>query len=297
MLAHLQLVAYSARNRERPMEQIPMSGELQEALQNEWGGQLREFLQGVREVEFDAGYKPEADERFVVKGFVFPRGMEAGREGLDTLGRFQAKEESLRRLSALFAYAKAGDREVVMIQRFARSHIIQPGRFLFIEQDTFKVSSAPALTLGTKPDAVYFPAEQKLVFANFRNANAILPLGDFYEEASETDIRRILAHPRIVAENPDELAVDASQWFRTRFSMLRDSGVLDAYTPAQIRSDAIGYVDIETRRVDGEERIVFPANKTAAKRLLQFLNEELYRGPITEKVYETNSKRTADAAA
>ncbi len=77
--------------------------------------------------------------------------------------------------------------------------------------------------------------------------------------------------------------------------MLRDSRVLDAYAPTQIRSDAIGYVDIETRGVNGEERIVFPANKTAAKRLLQFLNEELYRGPITERVYETNSKRAAGA--
>ncbi len=215
MLTNLQLIAYCVRNRDRPMEQIPLSGELQEALQNEWGRQYREFMQGAREVDFDAGYKPEADERFVIPGFVLPRGMEASREGLNTLNRFQTDEESLRRTSALFAYAKAGDKEVVMIQRFARSHIIQPGQFLFIERDTFRMSSAPALTLGTKPDAIYFPAERKLVFANFRNANAILPLGDFYEEASESDIRQILAHPRLIAEDPDELAVNASQCKRS----------------------------------------------------------------------------------
>ena len=31
-----------------------------------------------------------------------------------------------------------------------------------------------------------------------------------------------------------------------------------------------------------------------AKKLLQFLNEELFRGAITETLYETNSKREAD---
>lgn len=73
--------------------------------------------------------------------------------------------------------------------------------------------------------------------------------------------------------------------------MLRDSGILDHYTAQQIVEDSDGYdVDIE---LDGD-RIVFPAEKAAAKRLLQFLNEELFRGAITETLYETNSKREAD---
>lgn len=52
-----------------------------------------------------------------------------------------------------------------------------------------------------------------------------------------------------------------------------------------------GYpVDIQV----AEDKIVFPADKAAAKRLLLFLNEELFRGAITDQVYETNSKRVAD---
>ena len=41
-------------------------------------------------------------------------------------------------------------------------------------------------------------------------------------------------------------------------------------------------------------KIVFPSDKSAVKKILQFLNEELFRGAITETLYETNSKRQAD---
>ena len=53
-----------------------------------------------------------------------------------------------------------------------------------------------------------------------------------------------------------------------------------------------GY-DVELK-IDNN-KIIFPAEKAKAKKLLQYLNEELYKGVITEKVYETNSKREAEA--
>lgn len=294
MLTQLQLIAYTESNSTAPMTQIPLTAELQQAMQREWTKQFEAFCHGVREVDFDAGYKPESDERFVIEEFALPEGMETNREGLNTLETFQATPVELNRLSAIFAYARNRQQEVVLIQRFTKTHVIEPGRFLFIEQGTFRSAPSPCVTLSSKPDAVFFPADEKLIFANFRNANSILPLVDFYEEASEEEIRQILSHNRLAPENADDLAVNASQWFRTRFSMLRDSGVLDAYTPQQIRTDAAGYVDIQLEGEGEDTRIAFPSDKTAAKRLLQFLNEELYKGPITETLYETNSKRTAD---
>lgn len=294
MLTHLQLVAYSERNHAQPLAQIPLTDGLQQTLQTEWTRQLRDFCHNVREVQFDAGYKPESDERFIITGFPLPVALNINRESVNTLENFQANEETLKQLTALIAFAKSGNQEVIMIQRFTRSHIVEPGKFLFMPNGTFETNTAPGLTLSNKPDAVYYPTSQKLVFANFRNANAILPLADFYEEASEEEIREVLSHDKLAAEDIDGLAVDASQWFRTRFSMLKDSGILDQYSPAQIRTNATGYVDIAINGTGDSAKIVFPADKTAAKRLLQFLNEELYKGPITDTLYETNSKRAAD---
>jgi hypothetical protein len=41
-------------------------------------------------------------------------------------------------------------------------------------------------------------------------------------------------------------------------------------------------------------KIVFPRDKGQAKKILQYLNEEIFRGAITNNIYETNSKKTAD---
>lgn len=73
--------------------------------------------------------------------------------------------------------------------------------------------------------------------------------------------------------------------------MLRASEVLERYTAEQIVDSSAGY-DVEVRLQQG--RIVFPADLGQAKRMLQFLNEQLYRGAITNNLYETNSKRPSD---
>lgn len=293
MISNLQLVAFSPNTQGEMLSIIPLTDDLQKSMHLEWNQQLKEYCNGVTEIEFNAAYKPEENERFSITGFNLPDYLETNREGLNTLTNFQANEESLQSLHGLIAYATKDGQEVVLFQRFTRSHVINPGRFFFIEQGTFRSALSSCLTLGKKLDAVYFPTHQKLLFANFRNANSILGLAEYYQEASEEDIRDILSNNRLATENVDRFAVNAPQWFRVRFAMLRDSAVLENHTPSEIRTFAHGYLDIRLEGSGSSEQIVFPSDRAEAKRLLQFLNEELYKGPITEKLYETNSKKEA----
>lgn len=53
-------------------------------------------------------------------------------------------------------------------------------------------------------------------------------------------------------------------------------------------------LDIQIDLNTGQDRIVFPAEETPAKKLLQIHNEEFFRGDLTERLFETNSKRIAD---
>jgi len=43
-----------------------------------------------------------------------------------------------------------------------------------------------------------------------------------------------------------------------------------------------------------DEKIIFPSQKSEAKILLRYLNEEVFIGPITDKIYQTNSKKEAN---
>jgi hypothetical protein len=293
MLENFQLAAIVKQGTQIRLQQIPMRQVLQQKLALTWATQLDAFLNEAREIPFSAGYQPEEHECFALSGFEPPEWF--ARETSGTIGnleRINQNEEFITSIKGISGFARnEKGSELVLFQNFTPSHIIRPGHFLLLQQGTYETIERPGLTLDTKLAAVFFVAEQKLLFRNFRTVNTFLPVGDFYEEASEQQIREILAHDKLAPVNVDAIATQSNQWFRKRFAMLRDSGVLDNYSAKQIQTLAKGY-GVELHLQKG--KIVFPMDRTSAKKLLQFLNEELFRGAITETLYETNSKREAD---
>lgn len=292
MLENFQLAAIIRQGGETRVLRIPLHQALQDTLAASWQEQYDAFLEGVDEIDFNAGYLPEEHERFRLKDYALPDWLaEEDSQSVPALDAITNDDALLEATKAIVAFARNDDdEEVILFQNFSRSHVIRPGRFLFLQNNTYETTHRAGLTLDSKLSAVYMPADGKLLFHNFRTVNTFLPLADFYEEASEQQIKEVLGHKLLAAEDADALATDANQWFRKRFAMLRDSGVLDHYSAKAIKARSKGYdVDIHISK----SKIVFPAERGAARKLLQFLNEELFRGAITEKLFETNSKREA----
>lgn len=293
MLENFQLAAIIRQGGEARLLRIPLHQGLQNTLAASWQEQYDAFVTDADEIRFNAGYQPEGHERFCLPDYEPPEWLaDEDSQSVSDLGAITNDDGLLDATKGIVAFARddAGE-EVMLFQNFSRSHVISPGTFLLLRNGTYETTERPGLTLDTKLAAVHFPAEQKLLFRNFRTVNTFLPLGDFYEEASEQQIREVLAHDKLAPVNVEVIATESTQWFRKRFAMLRDSGVLDQYSAKQIQARSNGY-DVAITISKG--RIVFPAEKAAAKKLLQFLNEELFRGAITEKLFETNSKREAD---
>lgn len=293
MLENFQLAAIIRQGGETTLLRIPLHQALQDTLAQTWQEQYDAFVDEIEEIDFNAGYQPEAHERFCLTDYELP-GWLADENSLSAgdLDAINNDDELLDATKGLVAFARDDQgRELMLFQNFTRSHVIRPGSFLFLQNNTYETTTRPGLTLDRKLSAVYLAADGKLLFHSFRTVNTFLPLADFYEEASEQEIREVLGHDLLAPEDADALATGANQWFRKRFAMLRDSEVLDRYSARQIQQRSKGYdVDIHTSK----GKIVFPAERAAAKKLLQFLNEEIFRGAITETLYETNSKREAD---
>ena len=293
MLDDFQLAAIIHQGSETRLRRIPLHQALQATLGQTWQEQYDAFVYEIQEINFNAGYQPEGHERFSLTEYELPEWLASeGCQSAADLDAITSDDELLDATKGLVAFARneAGE-DLILFQNFSRSHVIRPGHFLFLHNDTYQTAERPGLTLDSKLSAVYLPAGGKLLFQSFRTVNTFLPLADFYEEASEQEIREVLSHDLLAAEDADALAVGANQWFRKRFAMLRDSGILDQYSVRQIQQRSHGY-DVDIRTSQG--KIVFPADKAAAKKLLQFLNEEIFRGAITATLYETNSKREAD---
>ena len=293
MLENFHLAAIIRRNARTELKQIPLRQPLQDSLAESWEQQYLGFTQEIEEVDFDPGYKPESHERFVLNDYTPPDWLvnETSQtvQHLDSLGREAQLTNSIVGIVGM-ARDDQND-ELVLFQNFTGSRVIQPGRLLLQSGDTYVSPGRPGLTLDTRLSAVYEPVSRRLLFINFRTVNTFLPLLDLYREATEEDIREVLSHDRLATEDIDALATDANQWFAKRIAMLRDSRVLDEFSVDQIQARSVGLnVPMEIE----DNRIVFPSERGAAKRLLQFLVEELYKGPITDTLYETNSKRQAD---
>lgn len=293
MLHDFQLAAIVTQGAQVRLRRIPMHQVLQQTLATTWQAQLDAFLDEAQEIAFDAGYQPEEHERFALQEFAPPEWL-AGETSatIGDLDSINQDEASIAYINGIVGFARdENGSELVLFQNFSRSHVIRPGTFLLLRNGTYETTERPGLTLDSKLAAVFLVAEQKVLFRNFRTVNTFLPLGDFYEEASEQQIREVLAHDKLAPVNVEAIATESNQWFRKRFAMLRDSGVLDQYSAKQIQARSKGY-DLEIHVQKG--KIVFPEDRPSAKKLLQFLNEELFRGAITETLYETNSKREAD---
>lgn len=292
MLRNFQLAAIVKRGRQTSMLRIPMHQQLQQSLATSWHQQHGEFTSEIEEIQYDPGYEPEKHERFCLQEYEPPDWLQGENSrsaaNLDAITRDDDLLESIRGIAA---FAKLNRKEVVLFQNFSRGRVIHPERFLFLQNNTYTSMARPGLTLDTKLSAVLRPHDKELVFHSFRSVNTFLPLSDFYKEASADEIRQVLDHQMLAPQDADALAENSNQWFRKRFAMLRDSGVLEEYSAADIVAHSEGYeVNIQ---LDGDQ-IIFPSERSEAKRLLQFLNEEIYRGAITDTLYETNSKREAD---
>ena len=292
MLENFQLVAIVRQGGNTRLLRIPLHQGLQDELATTWTEQYDAFMATEDEIDFDAGYQPEEDERFRLSNYDLPDWLsEEDSQSVLALSAITNDDALLDAAKAIVAFARNDNgEELILFQNFNRSHVIRPGRFLFLQNNTYETTQRAGLTLDSKLSAVYTPTDGKLLFHNFRIVNTFLPLADFYQEASEQQIREVLGHRLLAPEDADVLATDANQWFRKRFAMLRDSGILDNYSAKTLQARSKGY-DVSIQISKG--KIVFPAEKVAAKKLLQFLNEELFRGAISDTLFETNSKREA----
>ena len=295
MLENFQLAAIIKEGSQTRLQRIPLHQALQNELAESWQIQYDSFFEEIQEVDFNAGYQPDEHECFCLADYRPPTWL-ADEESTTVSGMYEVSRElddtwvdSIKGILG-FAQDDHGE-ELVLFQNFSRSRVIRPGRFLFLKNNTYESTERPGLTLDEKLSAVYQPTQSRLLFRNFRTVNTFLPLAEFYKEASEQEILAVLNHSLLASEDSNAIATGANQWFRKRIAMLKDSGVLDKYSAQEIKSRSNGYNVSITIRGD---KIVFPADKSEAKKLLQFLNEERFRGAVSNVLYETNSKRKAD---
>ena len=290
MIGDFRLVAIIRNGNKTVLQRIPISQSSQGVFVDSWISEYEHMVHESEQINFKAGYKLGKNQCFRLLDFDLPLWMdELTSHSVESIKEIESNLETLNSVQGTVAFSRgAHDEATMLFQDFSRSMVVYPGDFLQLKGDNYMVTGNPGILLDRKLCAVYLSDERKLLFYNIRAVNSFLPVFESYKRQTEREIKEFLSHKLLATQEIDKWSREASLWFLTQFTRLKDSGILDRYTAEEIESRARGY-DVKIQIV--RNKIVFPSDYDSAKKLLQLLNEDCFKGAITDTVYTTNSKR------
>lgn len=265
--------------------------QLDRAIQEELSASFRVAAQKLRGdldlVPFgDQVFKPDETEAWVVEPFQLPEHVAVALDnplGCPSLAGnvTEAEVKGIVGQFEDFTAFQALDRRRVLTHE--RLNIIWSG-------DTYRRLENPVLQIGNDVHAIL--EGEQLIFRNDWWTRRLFDLADAYREATDEDVRRFVGRPDVAAEDGEGLLAGATQWERKRIGMILQGELLDHCGPAMIRERAAEYgIQVRTDHNEGPERLVIPRDGRERRELLRFLEEDYYRGPLTDTTYLANSKR------
>ncbi len=237
----------------------------------------------------DEPFTPDETEAWNIEGFKMPEDLARAFEnpiGTPSAGR--NIEES--RVKCIIGHGLGDAGDVTAFQVIDKRQVLSTRGFsLILDGDVFRKLRDPGLLVSDQVQAVF--VNGNLIFKSLWWARRIFNLESYYVEATQDQIDAFVARPDVAVRDP-EFAEESSQWERKRIGYLMRSGLLDQTRPTEVREKAAEYgIDVEVDLENGQERLVVPEEASERRKLLKFLEEDYYHGPLTDTRYVANSKR------
>lgn len=193
-------------------------------------------------------------------------------------------------LKYVFMGERTDDRTVILFQLIQKSqHLSNEGLKLLLNNGTFESVGKTGFSITSKIEVIYINGN--LLFESYWYARRIIDLKNYYRIATDDDLRTFAQSDKVVIEDQEQFYNNADSFVRRKIALIEESGVLRSNSAGDIRERAAEYnVTVPTANLNGEEIVSLPSDKKELKEILKFLDEDIYKGPLTNKTYETNSK-------
>lgn len=276
------------------VRRVRLAQAVQNALQARFAAQEHAFLAEVtEEVAFEGNWKPDDEELLTVEATAEANAMVAAvAANLLAIPAIDGPGFAAEGIVALFAASEIEGR--ILVQNFSSRQILDGGGplALIYDGDTFKRLSDPVFALGTHLVAII---ENSLIkFKSYSNARRVFDIAAFFTEATDEDITAFTQHANIQVADAEVFRGACDQTARRLVHAVASRGTLDQHAPDVIveRAALVGL----PIAVNEDGRIVLPTNRRALKILLRFLDDGLYRAPLSGTDYIANSKRPVPIA-
>lgn len=238
--------------------------------------------QDTEEILFDGNYIHDEDEIFFVNNLIIPDKIkEVEKNNPLGIPVLNLESESIK---TLFWYENA----TYYFQNFDNRKLLKNKTIIKYSNKTYSKIEENALIVENIVNAIY--KNDKFYFSSYANANKIFSLLEFYQAATDEDIKNFsLVSPVIIDEN--WLIKHSNTIIRKHITLLLKSGILTGVDTKKVKSAANKFkLKFE---LDKDNKIIFPKDKKMCKDMLIFLNEQYYVGLISGKNFKTSSKRDA----
>ncbi|MFN4298777.1 MAG: hypothetical protein ACK4EX_03490 [Thermaurantimonas sp.] len=262
------------------IKRISISGDIQNDLS---GYFIVDNLLKAEQIEFSGEYKPDEGQVLYINNFDFVH-----RNELSLTCETITVDEIVNIKYLFFKY----DENTIVFQTFDNRKIIKPEKWLLIySNDTFSKIDNKGLTIDSKIDALFIINEKKLLFTSYHNASKIFNLNDYFKEATDSEVKNFYQTDIFIDNNSLELNKFNSR-MRKKIFLISKNGILDKVK--ENFETVCGYakeLGLENMFDEINKKIKFPSNEKEIGKLIDFLNEDLFKSPISNSIYETNSKR------
>lgn len=271
--------------KDREIRRISLNQDLQSYLPEYLAPEI-EFYENAKEQEFTGEYRPEEDENTVLRisNFEFPYEIDVS----NFLSIEILRENQIGEIKAIFFI----NEDMIACQAFDNRKIIKPERmFLLYSGNTFSKIDSRGLIIDSKIDALFSIKEKKILFKSFYSANKIFDLSNYYREATDSEVEKFYKNKIFI--NTKSLKPEIfSPRLRKKIFLIERNNVLGLVKKNfSVVCDYAKELNVGNYFDKSKGKIAFPDDKKEIEKLINFLNEDLFKSPISNSVYETNSKR------
>lgn len=267
------------------IKRISLSGEIQTDIENYLNKSIQDYV-NAEQTEFNGEYKPNEGEVLVINNFQDNSSVNISKEKTLNIEKINPEEiEKIKNL--MFVYD-----DKIAFQCFDNRKIIRPERpYLIYSGNTFSKIENKGFTVSDKVDAVLLKNEQKLLFESYHNARRIFELNSYYREATNEEIQAFCNENIFKLQTNIETELFNTR-IRKKIYLINKNKLLQTVTQKfDVVFDHAQKFNLGCFFDNENKKIIFPAEKKDIENLINFLNDDLFQSPISDCIYQTNSKK------
>lgn len=270
------------------VKRVPVDQAVQNGLELVFSAQESDFMSGKdHEIAFNGNWHPSSNELLTITDPALLAPMTAIRgANPQVYPTLDISDYQSVKIKAIFANSQdtAGR---ILVQKFRVTQFLSRKILTLVMQNNhFSNLDAHGFSLDSKLSAVI--DANTLKFASFHNVRTILDLSQYYQAATSAEVTAFRGHALLDVANAALFDANVDEHCRKLIWNITRSNALVNHTVQQI-SDSANATGFNLGILDG--KIIVPEDRKGLKALLSFLDDAVYKGPLSAKLYITNSKR------